>query len=247
MKTPVDTVKGRIVGYDERTQELLIRAHYDDWYTMTKRGYRECLVQPLDARPLSDRQRKMCYALLREISDYTGQDVHSAKEYLKLRFLADDFGETADRIFSLANAPMSLVCAFQRYLVRFVVEYDIPCRVSLLEYVDDVPDYIYACLIAKKCCICGKPAELHHHHDCVGMGRSRDEIDHEGMQALPLCRDHHSEVHNIGVDTFDDKYHVCAIPIDKTLLRIWRLSRGRNQHGREKIREPDGDQEGTKR
>lgn len=32
MKTPVDTIKGRIVGYDERTQELLIRAHYDDWY-----------------------------------------------------------------------------------------------------------------------------------------------------------------------------------------------------------------------
>nr|DAE22606.1 MAG TPA: hypothetical protein [Siphoviridae sp. ct5co22] len=56
MKTPVDTVKGRIVGYDERTQELLIRARYDDWYTMTKRGYRECLVQPLDARPLSDRE-----------------------------------------------------------------------------------------------------------------------------------------------------------------------------------------------
>ena len=45
MKTPVDTVKGRIVGYDERTQELLIRAQYDDWYTMTKRGYKECLVQ----------------------------------------------------------------------------------------------------------------------------------------------------------------------------------------------------------
>ena len=142
MKTPVDTVKGRIVGYDERTQELLIRAHYDDWYTMTKRGYKECLVQPLDARPLSDRQRKMCYALLREISEYTGQDVHSAKEYLKIRFLADDFGETADRIFSLSNAPMSLVCAFQRYLVRFIVEYDIPCRVPLLEYVDDGPGNI---------------------------------------------------------------------------------------------------------
>lgn len=230
MKTPVDTVKGKIVGYDERTQELLIRARYDDWHTMTKREYRECLVQPLDSRPLSDRQRKMCYALLREISDYTGQDVYSAKEYLKIRFLADDFGETADRIFSLSNAPMSLVCAFQRYLVRFIVEYDIPCRVPLLEYVDDVADYIYACLIARKCCICGSPAELHHHHDCVGMGRNRNEIDHEGMNALPLCRAHHTEVHNIGVNSFDGKYHVCSIPIDKTLLRIWGLNRGRNQH-----------------
>lgn len=223
MKTPVDTVKGRIVGYDERTQELLIRAHYDDWYTMTKRGYKECLVQPLDARPLSDRQRKMCYALLREISDYTGQDVHSAKEYLKLRFLADDFGETADRIFSLSNAPMSLVCAFQRYLVRFIVEYDIPCRVPLLEYVDDVPDYIYACLIAKKCCITGRPAELHH-IDRVGMGRDRDDIIHEGMEVLPLCREMHQEAHTMSDREFFEKYHLPGgVVMDKTLCRIYKV------------------------
>lgn len=223
MKTPVDTVKGRIVGYDERTQELLIRARYDDWYTMTKRGYRECLVQPLDARPLSDRQRKMCYALLREISDYTGQDVHSAKEYLKLRFLADDFGETADRIFSLANAPMSLVCAFQRYLVRFIVEYDIPCRVPLLEYVDDVQDYIYACLIAKKCCITGRPADLHH-IDRVGAGRNRDDIIHEGMEVLPLCRELHQEAHTMGDQEFFDKYHLPGgVVMDKTLCRIYKV------------------------
>ena len=223
MKTPVDTVKGRIVGYDERTQELLIRAHYDDWYTMTKRGYKECLVQPLDARPLSDRQRKMCYALLREISDYTGQDVHSAKEYLKLRFLADDFGETADRIFSLSNAPMSLVCAFQRYLVRFIVEYDIPCRVPLLEYVDDVPDYIYACLIAKKCCITGRPAELHH-IDRVGMGRNRDDIIHEGMEVLPLCREMYREAHTMSDREFFEKYHLPGgVVMDKTLCRIYKV------------------------
>lgn len=223
MKTPVDTVKGRIVGYDERTQELLIRAHYDDWYTMTKRGYKECLVQPLDARPLSDRQRKMCYALLREISDYTGQDVHSAKEYLKLRFLADDFGETADRIFSLSNAPMSLVCAFQRYLVRFIVEYDIPCRVSLLEYVDDVQDYIYACLIAKKCCITGRPADLHHVHR-IGMGRDRDDIIHEGMEVLPLCREMHQEAHTMSDREFFEKYHLPGgVVMDKTLCRIYKV------------------------
>ena len=223
MKTPVDTVKGRIVGYDERTQELLIRARYDDWYTMTKRGYKECLVQPLDARPLSDRQRKMCYALLREISDYTGQDVHSAKEYLKLRFLADDFGETADRIFSLSNAPMSLVCAFQRYLVRFIVEYDIPCRVPLLEYVDDVHDYIYACLIAKKCCITGRPAELHHINR-VGMGRDRDDIIQEGMEVLPLHREMHQEAHTMSDREFFEKYHLPGgVVMDKTLCRIYKV------------------------
>ena len=65
MKSPTETVRGRIVGYDTRTQELLIRAPYDDHFTLTKREYAECLVQPIDARPLSDKQRRFCYALLR--------------------------------------------------------------------------------------------------------------------------------------------------------------------------------------
>ena len=82
MRSPVDTVKGKVVGYDERRQEVLIRAPYDDWHTMTKRDYKSCLVQLVDSRPLSDRQRRMCYSLLRAISDYTGQGIDSTKEWI---------------------------------------------------------------------------------------------------------------------------------------------------------------------
>lgn len=228
MRTPVDTVKGRIVGYDEKRGELLIRAPYDDIFTMTKREYSQVLVQPIDGRQLSDKQRKACYALLREISEYTGQDIHSTKEYLKIRFLADDFGETADKIFSLANAPMSLVCAYQRYLVRFILDFDIPCSFPLLEFVDDVADYVYSCLVTKKCCICGMPTDLHH-IERVGMGRSRDEIIHEGMEVLPLCREHHGEAHTMPDEEFFEKYHIPGgIELDKTLCRIYRLKRRNN-------------------
>ena len=187
MRSPVEIVKGRIVGFDEKTYELLIRAPYDDVFTMTKRGFKECLVQPIDSRPLSDKQRRACYALLREISEYSGMGMDSTKEYMKLKFLADDLQETAEQIFSLANAPMSLVCAFQRFLIRFILDWDIPCRIPLLEFVDDITDYIYRCLVTKKCCICGRRADLHH-TDHVGIGRNRDEIIHEGMTVLPLCR-----------------------------------------------------------
>lgn len=223
MKSPVDTVKGRIVGYDDRTQELLIRAPYSDWYTMTKREYSQVLVQPIDGRPLSDKQRKMCYALLRAISEYTGQDVHSTKEYLKIRFLADDLGETADKIFSLSNAPMSLVAAYQRYLIRFILEFDIPCNFSLLEYADDVGDYIYSCLVTKKCCICGAPTDLHH-IDRIGMGRDRMDVIHEGLEVLPLCREHHGEAHTMSDDEFFEKYHIPGgVTMDKTLCRMYGL------------------------
>lgn len=223
MRSPVDTVKGRIVGYDHRAGELLIRAPYDDHITMTRREYKEVLVQPIDSRPLSDKQRRMCYALLREIADYTGQGMDSTKELMKIKFLVDDLEETADKIFSLSNAPMSLVCAFQRYLVHFILDWDIPCNFSLLEYVDDVPDYIYHCLVTKKCCICGRPADLHH-VDRVGMGRDRTDIIHEGMEVLPLCRTHHEEAHTMPDSTFFGKYHLPGgIIMDKTLCRLYKV------------------------
>ena len=222
MKSPVETVKARIVGYDHRTGELLIRAPYDDHVTLVKREFKECLVQPIDSRPLSDKQRRSCYALLREIAEYTGQGEDTTKEYMKLKFLAEDIEETADRIFSLSNAPMSLVCAFQRFLVNFILDWNIPCRFSLLGMVDDIEAYVYACLIHKKCAICGRPAELHH-HDRIGAGRNRNEIDQEGMPAMPLCREHHGEAHDIGQKTFDEKYHIVPVPIDKTLMKIYGL------------------------
>ena len=225
MKTPVDVTKGRIVGYDEKRGELLIRAPYADWFTLTKREYKECLVQPIDSRTLSDQQRKMCYALLREISDYTGQGMDSAKEWMKIKFLAEDLEQTADKIFSLSNAPMSLVCAFQRFLIRFILEWDIPCRFSLLEYVDDVADYIYSCLVTKKCCICGAPTDLHH-IDRVGMGRNRHDMIHEGMEVLPLCREHHQEAHTMPDAEFFEKYHIPGgVVMDKTLCRLYGLKK----------------------
>ena len=225
MRSPIETIKGRIVGYDHRSGELTIKATYPDWPMLVKRAYEECLIQPIDGRSLSDKQRRMVYALLREISDYTGQSLESTKEYLKLRFLADDLAETADKIFSLSSAPMSLICGYQRYLIRFILEYDIPCRFPLLEYVDDVQDYLYSCLLNKKCCICGGHTDLHH-IDRVGMGRDRTDIIHEGLEVLPLCREHHQEAHTMPDAEFFARYHLPGgIVMDATLCRIYKLKR----------------------
>lgn len=59
-------------------------------------------------------------------------------EARKLDFLISELGENADRIFSLSNAPMSLVAAYQRYLIRFIVYNDIPTKKPMLDYVDDI-------------------------------------------------------------------------------------------------------------
>lgn len=142
MKSPIDIVRGRIVDIDKHGI-VTIKARYDDWPMLLKREYKECNIQMIDSRPLSDKQRRTCYKLIREISNYTGMGLDPTKEYMKLKFIAEDLQETADQMFSLSNAPMSLVCAFQRFLVRFILDWDIPCSFSLLDFVDDVQDYDY--------------------------------------------------------------------------------------------------------
>lgn len=230
MKSPIDVVKGRIVEYDPEREELTIKARYSDWFAMTKRQYSECNIQLIDGRPLSDKQRKTCYALIRAISDYTGMGLDPTKEYMKIKFLTEDLEQTADQIFSLSNAPMSLVCAFQRFLVHFILDWDIPRNIPLLEFVDDKQDYIYACVVTKKCCICGRPADLHH-EDAVGAGRNRDQIVHEGMEVLPLCRNHHSERHTIGDKTFKEKYHIeRGVKADKAICKLYGLKKKESRY-----------------
>ena len=233
MKSPVDIVDGRIVDYDPRTQELIIKARYTDYPMMIKRQYKDCKVQLLDGRPLSDKQRKAVYALLREISDYTGQGLSPTKDEMKRKFMREELGDTSEDTFSLSKASMSLVCAFQRYLVRFMLDYDIPSKAPLLNYVDDVQDYLYSCLVSRKCCICGKQADLHH-EDAVGAGRDREEIIHEGMLALPLCRLHHTEAHTIGEKTFRDKYHLSeGVGLDKFVCKLDGLNAEEESNGSE--------------
>lgn len=229
MADVIDHVKGKIVGYDERRGEILIRAPYTDFAAMCRREYKYVDIQLLDSRPLSAKQRRNCYAMIREISEWNGDTPEENKHFLKLDFWCGELLQVADTLFSLADAPMSVVAAFQSWLARFIVRNDVPTKVPMLEYVDDVDDYVYACLANKKCVICGKRADLHH-VESVGMGRDRTEIIHEGMPVLPLCREHHTEIHTIGRDTFMAKYHLNGgVPADRSICRLYGLKTTRSK------------------
>ena len=222
MADVIDRVRGKIVNYDERRGVVLIEASYQDFATMCRREYREVEITMLDSRPLSEKQRKSCYAMLREIAEWSGYGADEVKDIMKFNFIGSLVEDMQQ--FSLRDAPMSLVAAFQTFLARFIVAHDVPTRRSMLEYVDDIDDYVLACLTQKKFVICGKKADLHH-VDSVGMGRNRDEIIHEGMTVLPLCREHHTEAHTIGRDSFETKYHIHGVEADKTICRIYGLKR----------------------
>ena len=216
-------IKGKIREIREDGTAVIIAPI--DLYKATHQEIRECYIDYIDSRPLSDKQRRMCYALINAIADWSGSSQDDVKEAFKLEFWAEKIDSLADKVFSLSNAPMSLVAAFQKFLIRFILENDVPLKFSLLEYVDDTRDYVYQCLIHKKCCICGKRADLHH-IDAVGMGNDRKEIQHLGREAMSLCRVHHGEMHTVGKSEFLSRYHIDGgIEIDKTILKIYGLKR----------------------
>jgi len=222
-------IDGTITDYDERQGVLTIKAPCADWLTLVRREIKRVKVQLIDGRKLSDKQRRACYALIGAIAEWSGDDKTSIKEYMKLEFWTSHLEDLNEQIFSLSDAPMSLIAEFQRFLVRFIVSNDIPTSWSLLGFVDDIQDYVYACLVSKKCCVCGRKADLHH-VDHIGMGRDRNEIIHKGMRVLPLCRNHHNEVHLKGTAEFENLYHLGGgIELDRTLCRIYGVKAGREK------------------
>lgn len=216
-------LKGKVVGLSE-DGTATIKAQVP-LAQFLHREVKEVYVDMIDSRPLSDKQRRMCYALVKAIADWSGSGTEEVKEAFKLDFWAERVDTLSDKIFSLSNAPMSLVAEFQRFLVAFILTHDVPTKRPLREYVDDIEAYTYLCLVRRKCAVCGRRAELHH-IDAVGMGNDRTEVQHEGREVMSLCREHHTELHTVGKAEFMAKYHLDGgVPCDKTIMKIYGLRR----------------------
>ncbi len=217
------TTRGRITAIHEDGTCTIIAPI--DIAKVVHQHIKEAYIEPIDGRVLSDKQRRMCYSLINAIAEWSGSSTQDIKEAFKMEFWADKVETIRDKIFSLSNAPMSLIAEFQRFLISFALENNVSVKRPLLEYVDDVNHYVYMCLIHKKCAICGKKADLHH-IDAIGMGNDRSETIHEGREAISLCREHHTEYHTIGKTEFFQKYHLdSGVKIDKTLLKIYNLKK----------------------
>lgn len=218
----MQTIDGEIVGYDE-SGVLHIEARYDDIQHYAAQKPRKCRILLIDSRTISREQQKKAHALLGEIRQWIGDLEEYVKKLMKIEFIQDRMQGLSDRIFSLANCDMTLAREFISYLVEFIIEHGVPCKVPLVDLCEDVKQYEYACIMKGVCVVCGRKAELHH-VDPVGMGRNRDEIIHIGMRCLTLCREHHDEYHVIQYTEFMKKYHLDgAIPVDEKIAKRHKL------------------------
>jgi hypothetical protein len=175
-----------------------------------------------DNRCISAEQRRKAWALMTEIADYQGQNKEDVYREQSAAFSIKNFESLQGHLFHLSTATVSEARDFINLLIEIIIEYGIPTKEPLYGLCDDLERYTYACLMNKKCAVCGRKTELHH-VDHVGMGYNRREINHIGMRCLPLCREHHMEAHNIGQTAFDAKYHLEPIAIDEKIAQKYRL------------------------
>ena len=186
-----------------------IRVPYDNWERFCQREYDEVLVEFPDSRPASNEQKAKAHILMKAIADFAGEDKAHTEFLMKSLFLDKYLTSLQKRYFSLATCDMTTAKEFISMLVDFAIEYEVPLGKPLYELCEDIERYMYQCLMHKTCLICGRHSDLHHcEGSTVGMGRDRTQIIHEGLEVMPLCREHHDECHQQGQATFNEKYHL---------------------------------------
>lgn len=158
-----------------------------------------------------------------EIADFQGQEKEATYKEQSLAFTDKYLEILQGRLFHLSTATVSEASAFITMLVEIIVENGIPTKEPLYQMCEDVEKYVYACLMNKKCCVCGKKADLHH-IDQVGMGYNRETKPQLGARVLPLCRVHHNEYHTLGKTEFESRYHVVPVPMDRRIAGKYNIS-----------------------
>ena len=166
--------------------------------------YPEVELNIVDGRRISFKQRQLVFALLNDIFAHTGQP----HEYMRQMFQFYLKIIKGYERFSLASCTMTQANELIEIILEWVFLHDIPLNYKTSDLMKEDRNFIYLATVNRKCVICGKPHSDIAHREAVGSGRNRRKVEHYGSHVLALCRVHHSEQHNMGVDSFDRKYHL---------------------------------------
>ncbi|WP_454909998.1 putative HNHc nuclease [Staphylococcus saprophyticus] len=178
----------------------------------------ECEVSITDPYTITDKQRRKVFALVNDIETHTGQP----RDWLREMFQDYvTFLNGYDKRISLSDCTRKQAGELIDVIIEWIFENDIPLRYKTSDLIKNDRTFLYMATINRKCVICGKHAELAH-YQAVGRGRNRRKIEHFGNKVLALCHSHHQEQHTVGMDSFNNKYHLTDswVDVDERLNRM---------------------------
>ncbi|QAR35241.1 putative HNHc nuclease [Latilactobacillus curvatus] len=173
-----------------------------------------------DPRKFSERQRKLFFALLKDIHLWSGQDKSYLKEYFYDLYCEKTYGEE----ISLKNQSQNTVSEVNTLIeivIEFVFKFNIPINKAARLLPRNEAYYLFLCCKYRMCMECGSKADIHH-VDALGMGSNRTKAQHLKHHFMALCRTHHVEIEQIGRPAFAYKYHlpVDGIKLNETTLKL---------------------------
>lgn len=204
--TTTVVIKG--VELDNKTSLLL-----DNGYEV------EVDVRVIDPFKITDKQRRKVFALCNDIEAYTGQP----RDYMRYLFM--DYVEVLygyEKRLSLSDCTREQAKQVIEVILDWVFHNNIPLNYKTSDLLKNDKAFLYWSTVNRNCVICGKPDSDLAHRFAVGRGRDRTKINHFGNQVLALCRSHHNEQHQIGMDTFNNKYHLTDswVDVDERLNKM---------------------------
>ena len=177
----------------------------DDALLLLDNGYPlDVNIEIQDGKKITVKQRKKIFALVNDIEGHTGQP----RDWLRLMF--QDYVSLLkgySKRLSLSDCTRKQAGELIDVILEWVFINDIPLNYKTSDLMKQDQTFLYLATVHRKCVICGKYGELAHYH-AVGRGRNRRKIDHTDNRVLALCHSHHREQHDMGMDSFNAKYHL---------------------------------------
>lgn len=206
-------IKNYITQDDGTTTVVIKGVKLDNKTTLLlDNGYEvEADVRVVDPFKITDKQRRKIFALCNDIEAYTGQP----RDYMRYLFM--DYVEVLygyEKRLSLSDCTREQAKQVIEVILDWVFHNNIPLNYKTSDLLKNDKAFLYWSTVNRNCVICGKPHSDLAHRFAVGRGRDRTKINHFGNQVLALCRSHHNEQHQIGIDTFNNKYHLTDSWVD---------------------------------
>ena len=156
-----------------------------------------------DPFKVTDKQRRKIFALCNDIESHTGQP----REYMREMFQDYvTFLYGYDKRISLSNCTRTQASQIIEVTIDWIFANGIILAYKTSDLLKGDKSLLYWATVNRNCVLCGKSGADLAHHYAIGRGANRKKMQHYDYEVLALCREHHSEQHNIGVKSFDEKY-----------------------------------------
>ena len=189
----------------------------DDALLLLDNGYPlDVNIEIQDGKKITVKQRKKIFALVNDIEGHTGQP----RDWLRLMF--QDYLTTLkgySKRLSLSDCTRKQAGELIDVILEWIFINDIPLNYKTSDLMKQDQTFLYLATVHRKCVICGRKFSDLAHRYAVGRGRNRNQIDHYGNEVLALCVFHHKQQHDMGIQSFNEKYHLenSWVPVNKRL------------------------------